>query len=140
MLCTVVVSHKLDFPMKIISIYLPCGSFGYVGLLRSVSEAYFHEFCSVTSRALCRSGLTGTVVHILEHTRTPLKAVRAALSDLLTDYMTGAKTGQKMDVQSAIDNLVSRNRELYGHLRRAAGDQSRDQLKLSCFLSFYKVT
>ena len=49
--------------------------------------------------------------------------MRAALSDLLTDYMTGAKTGEKMDVQSAIDNLVSRNRELYGHLRRAAGDQ-----------------
>lgn len=51
------------------------------------------------------------------------EAVRAALSDLLNDYMTGAKTGEKMDVQSAIDNLVSRNRELYGHLRRAAGDQ-----------------
>lgn len=66
--------------------------------------------------------------------------VRSALSDLLNDYMTGS-AGDKIDLQAAIDNMINKNRELHGHLRRAAGDQVGDAFldPLVPFLCIYEA-
>ena len=42
------------------------------------------------------------------------EAVRLALSDLLGDYMNASASGNKVDIQAAIDNMISKNRELHG--------------------------
>ena len=51
------------------------------------------------------------------------QSLRAALGNLLDEYMSGAKTGNQQNINDAIDALVAKNRQLTGHLHRAAGDQ-----------------
>ena len=51
------------------------------------------------------------------------QSLRAALGNLLDEYMNGAKNGNQQNINDAIDALIAKNRQLGGHLHRAAGDQ-----------------